>query len=247
MHSVLPASRRPRWRAAFVVATALFLVAAAGYVAGPARAASAQVQGFTLAKFNGNPNMNHARAKDASFVYIEATEGNRPNPHFNAAHAGAVVAKLVHGSFAIARPKESSGAAQAQYFVAHGGGWSPDGMNLPPALEVEANPTGSSCYDLSHHAMAAWITDFVNYVHQATSRYPVIMTTANWWLKCTGNLTSIGAQSPLLVLRWGASAGHLPAGWSRYTFWDHADAGPFPGEQVVFNGSTSALMSLAQG
>jgi len=230
-----------------VVATAFALLGAAAYVAGPAGAASSEVRGFTLAKFNGNPNMNHARAKGASFVYIEATEGNRPNPHFNAAHAGAVAAGLVRGAYAIARPKESSGTAQAQYFVAHGGAWSADGMTLPPGLEVEANPSGSSCYDLSHPAMAAWITDFVDYVHQATSRYPVIITTTNWWLKCTGNLSSIGAQSPLLVLRWGASAGHLPAGWSSYTFWDHADTGPLPGEQVVFNGANSALMSLANG
>lgn len=156
-------------------------------------------------------------------------------------------AGLYHGAVHIARPKDSSGAAQAQYFVAHGGEWSADGMTLPPALEAMANPSGPACYDLTQHAMAAWITDFSNYVHTATGRYPVIATTSSWWNQCTGNLTSPGANDPLWLLRWGSSPGQLPAGWKFYTIWDHADTGPTPGEQLIFNGDAASLKSLATG
>lgn len=207
--------------------------------------AASSPQGFVLYKFDGNPNMNHARAKGASFVYIEAAEGIRVNPHFNAAHSGAIAAGLYYGAFEVARPGESSGTAQAQYFVAHGGGWNNSGMELPGAVELEANPSGSSCYDFSQQALDSWIQDFATSYHGSTGRYPVIITTAGWWLRCTGNYATPGQNSPLMILRWGASPGHLPAGWSSYTFWDHADAGPLPGEQVLFNGDAAALAAFA--
>jgi GH25 family lysozyme M1 (1,4-beta-N-acetylmuramidase) len=209
----------------------------------PAQAATG-LPGFALPKYDGNPNMHQARARGANFVYIEAAEGNRANPHFNAAQAGAVAAGLVYGPYEVARPNESSGAAQAQYFVAHGGSWNNSGTVLPGAVELEANPSGSSCYDLSQHALDSWIQDFSNYYYSSTGRYPVIGTTAHWWQKCTGNYTAVGATDPLLILRWAASPGHLPSGWSSYTFWDHADNGPLPGEQVLFNGDAAALAAL---
>lgn len=210
----------------------------------PAQAAGG-LQGFALHKFDGNPNMGIARAKGAVFVYIEATEGFRPNPHFNAANAGAVAAGLFSGPLEVARPKESSGAAQAQYFVNHGGSWNDSGMVLPGALELEANPLGSSCYDLSQHALVSWIQDFSNFYESSTGRYPVIATTASWWNKCTGKSDAFAQTSPLFILRWNASPGTLFGGWSNYTFWDHADAGPLPGEQVLFNGDAAALTTLA--
>jgi GH25 family lysozyme M1 (1,4-beta-N-acetylmuramidase) len=210
----------------------------------PARAADG-LRGFALAKFNGNPNMHRARAKGATFVYIEATEGLRTNPHFNAAHAGAIAAGLFYGSYEVARPKGSSGTAQAQYFLSHGGSWNDSGMVLPGAVELDANPTGSSCYDLSQDAMVSWILDFSDFYHSNTGRYPVIATTAGWWHKCTGNSDAFAQTSPLLIFRWAASPGTLPGGWSDYTFWDDADAGPLPGEQVLFNGDAAALATFA--
>lgn len=209
----------------------------------PAQAATG-VRGFVIFRFNGNPNMNHARAKGAVFVYAEATEGNRTNPHFLAARARAVAAGLYFGPLQLARPNESSGASQAQYFVAHGGGWNNSGMELPGAFEVEANPLGSLCYGLSQQAWVTWIQDFSSDYHSRTGRYPVIVTTGNWWRQCTGN-TTVFTRSPLFILRWGASPGTLFGGWSTYAFWDHVDVGPLPGEQVVFNGDQTALEALA--
>ena len=243
------AAKRSAWRtrggfAAMLIAGFLgSLTVVAATV--PAQAAAGGLRGFALPKYGGNPNMNHARAKGAVFVYIEAAEGLRPNPHFNAAHAGAVNAGLFYGAYEVARPNESSGTAQAQYFVSHGGSWNNSGMVLPGAVELEANPSGSSCYDLSQPALVAWIQDFYNYYHNSTGRYPVIITTSGWWRKCTGNSDAFAQTSPLFILRWGASAGTLFGGWSNYAFWDHADVGPLPGEQVLFNGDHAALTTLA--
>jgi hypothetical protein len=35
--------------------------------------------------------------------------------------------------------------------------------------------------------------------------------------------------------------GTLPYGWRFHTFWQHDDAGAFPGDQNVFNGDANRL------
>ena len=104
--------------------------------------------------------------------------------------------------------------------------------------------------------MVSWIRDFVNTYRARTGRPPIIYTTTSWWVTCTGNNSGFGA-SPLWIARYGVSApGTLPAGWSElslfslfceewlervkglmmglgyYTFWQFADSGVFPGDQV---------------
>ena len=52
-------------------------------------------------------------------------------------YVGATNAGLIRGGYHFAHPDESSGATQANYFLAHGGGWSSDGITLPGALDIE--------------------------------------------------------------------------------------------------------------
>ena len=76
------------------------------------------------------------------------------SPTFNSQYTGATDAGLIRGSYHFAHPDESSGATQADYFLAHGGesaahavllsnsnpllgGWSADGITLPGALDIE--------------------------------------------------------------------------------------------------------------
>lgn len=56
---------------------------------------------------------------------------------FSSQYVGATNAGLIRGGYHFARPDVSSGAAQAKYFLAHGGGWSADGITLPGALDIE--------------------------------------------------------------------------------------------------------------
>jgi len=73
----------------------------------------------------------------------------------------------------------------------------------------------------------------------------VITTAVSWWNQCTGNFTACAQTSPLLILRCAASPGALFGGWSNYTFWDHADVGPLPGDRVLFNGDADAVAAFA--
>lgn len=187
------------------------------------------------------------------FAYIKATEGiSYRDPAFNGNYTGSYNAGMIRGAYHFALPDRSSGAAQADYFVSHGGGWSRDGKTLPPALDLEANPYGAYCYGLSQAGMSQWAADFSNEVQRLTSRFPVIYVGTSWWVTCTGNNPNFAAANPLFIPRYAASVGQLPAGWTFYTFWQYTDTGRTPGvngnvDLDTFNGSPDRLLALANG
>jgi len=206
----------------------------------------AQPKGIDVSNHQRNINWKTVIANGVSFVYIKATEGTSyKNPQFSSQYTAATNAGLIRGAYHFARPDVSSGAVQADYFVSNGGGWSGDGITLPGALDIEYNPYGEACYGLSAASMVSWIRDFSNTYHSRVGRYPVIYTTTDWWKTCTGNNAEFGSTNPLWIARYSSSPGTLPAGWSSYTFWQHADSGPSPGDQNYFNGDMAGLKRLA--
>nr|VWP02526.1 N/A [Ganoderma boninense] len=204
--------------------------------------------GIDVSSYQGNVNFATAKANGISFAYIKATEStDYIDPNFSADYESATNAGIIRGGYHFAHPDASSGATQAEYFIAHGGGWSSDGITLPGALDIEYNPSGNECYNLSQSAMVSWIKDFSNTYHSKTGVYPVIYTTTDWWTTCTGNSAAFGSTNPLWIAHYASSIGTLPAGWSYTTFWQYADSGPNPGDQDEFNGSLQGLKNLAKG
>ncbi|MBD0695972.1 hypothetical protein BG452_22365 [Streptomyces sp. CBMA123] len=214
----------------------------------PALLDAAQTPGLDVASYQGNVDWTTTAANGAQFAYVKATEGTSyTNPYFAQQYNGSYNAGLIRGAYHFALPDHSSGTAQANWFVDHGGGWSADGATLPPALDIEYNPYGASCYGLSQSAMVGWIRDFSNTVLNRTGRYPTIYTTTNWWSGCTGNYGGFGATNPLWIARYSSTAGTLPNGWGYQTFWQYSDSGTFPGDQDLFNGAADRLSALALG
>ena len=129
--------------------------------------------GIDVSDYQPNVNWNAVVHNGIKFVYIKATEATSVystyrsrlsvnlrcrfsayiSPTFNSQYIGATNVGLIRGSYHFAHPDESSGAAQANYFLAHGGesaahavlsnsnpllgGWSADGITLPGALDIE--------------------------------------------------------------------------------------------------------------
>ncbi|MEN3304895.1 MAG: hypothetical protein V7603_1097 [Micromonosporaceae bacterium] len=202
--------------------------------------------GPDVSGYQGNVAWSSVKSNGASFAYVKATEGTGyTNPYFAQQYTGSYNVGLIRGAYHFALPDRSTGAAQADYFLAHGGGWSRDGKTLPGALDIEYNPYGATCYGKSAASMVSWIASFVNQYHARTTRWPVLYTTTNWWVTCTGNSTAFAANDPLWIARYAASPGTLPAGWGFYTFWQYADSGTFPGDQNIFNGAADRLRAMA--
>jgi GH25 family lysozyme M1 (1,4-beta-N-acetylmuramidase) len=186
-------------------------------------------------------------APNIDFSYAKATEGTYyTNGDFANQYDGPYDYGVIRGAYHFAIPNNSGGTAQADYFIANGGGWSDDGLTLPGALDIEYNPYGAECYGLSQSSMVDWVADFVNEYASREGVYPIIYTTTDWWTTCTGNYSGFASEDPLWVANYSASAGGtLPAGWGYYTFWQYADSGSEPGDQDVFNGAYSQLKSFA--
>jgi GH25 family lysozyme M1 (1,4-beta-N-acetylmuramidase) len=215
--------------------------------AAPASAAGV-VYGMDVSGYQGNVNWSAAYANGARFTYIKATEGTGyTNPYFAQQYNGSYNVGMIRGSYHFARPNISAGSTQADYFIAHGGGWSGDGKTLPGAMDMEYNPyAGGTCYGLSKASMTAWILSFSNRYHSREGVYPVIYTSTSWWSQCVGN-SDFSSTNPLWVARYASAPGALPYAWGYYTFWQNADSGTFPGDQDRFNGSISQLQAIARG
>ncbi|WP_404320437.1 GH25 family lysozyme [Arthrobacter luteolus] len=206
----------------------------------------AGIQGMDVSSHQPSVNWNRAWNQGARFAYVKATESTTyKNPRFASQHSGAGSVGMYRGAYHFAIPtRDSSGAAQANYFVNNGGGWTADGRTLPPLLDIEYNPypeLGNTCYNFSAAQMVSWIRDFSNTVKARTGRLPMIYTTADWWNRCTGNSTAF-ADHPLHIARYStAGPGSMPAGWSTYNIWQYSSTGPFEGDSNVFNGNADVL------
>ncbi|WP_327287466.1 GH25 family lysozyme [Streptomyces sp. NBC_01198] len=223
----------------------------AGAVAGSGqalRAAAGTLKGLDVSAYQENINWASVAAGGASFAYVKATEGvDYTSGQFSKQYNGSAAAGLIRGAYHFALPDASSGSSQADYFVAHGGGWSDDGKTLPGALDIEYNPYGATCYGLSQSAMTSWITAFSSEYHAKTGRYPVVYSTRDWWSSCTGNSATPGRLDPLWIADYGGAPTPLPNGWSTYTIWQNAAGGTFPGDRDVFNGTAAGLAAFAHG
>ncbi|PFG48588.1 GH25 family lysozyme M1 (1,4-beta-N-acetylmuramidase) [Amycolatopsis sulphurea] len=209
--------------------------------------AADQLLGHDVSGHQGAVNWAGAASAGAKFVYIKATEGTGfVNPQFAQQYNGAYGAGIVRGSYHFARPDVSDGAAQAEYFLAHGGGWSADGKTLPGALDAEYNPYGETCYGKDAAGMVAWIKAFSETYRARTGRLPTIYTSTSWWKTCTGNSAAFGGN-PLWLARYNTKVGELPAGWGQQAIWQFANSGSLPGDQNWLNGTASALRNLAIG
>lgn len=209
-----------------------------GYMIGAASAAS--VQGFDISSYQPNVDFKSAYSNGARFVVIKATEGTSYiSSEFSEQYTGATEAGLIRGGYHFA--SYGNGASEAEYFLAHGGGWSDDGITLPGMLDLEGNCPGSASFTVNY------ISDFVDTYHSKTGRYPILYTSPSWWKECTGDSTKFSKDCPLMLASWGSSPQAAPGGWPFETIWQNADSYSAGGDSDIFNGDITQLKKLATG
>ncbi|MYW89554.1 lysozyme [Amycolatopsis rubida] len=206
--------------------------------------AEATTSGIDVSSYQGAVDWKSYWNQGKRFAYVKATEGTGyQNPDFTQQYNGSYNVGMIRGAYHYGRPDISGGAAQADYFVAHGGGWSKDGKTLPGTLDIEWGPS-SACYGLSQSAMVSWIKAFSDEYHKKTSRWPVIYTANSWWTQCTGNKGDFSSTNPLWVAAYASSPGALPYHWGFYTFWQYTST---PLDQDYFSAGIDRLKVLATG
>lgn len=197
-------------------------------------------------------NWPDVAAAGYTFTAIKASEATYyVNPYYasdaeQAARAGLFVMPY---AFANPFPAKDNGSARGQADMAArqlGSAAVPASQMLPLGLDIEPDPYAArqktnQCYGLSQAAMVRWIQQFMVEAQIKTGKKPVIYTTTAWWKACTGNSAAFGSY-PLWIASYGKSDPALPAGWSKYTFWQHTSEGAVPG----ITGSTTDEDYLAR-
>ncbi|MFE5711374.1 lysozyme [Streptomyces sp. NPDC056501] len=207
-----------------------------------------QTEGVDVSGHQGNVAWSTLWNSGVKWAYVKATEGTYyKNTYFTQQYNGSYNIGMIRGTYHFATPDTTTGAAQADYFVNNGGGWSADGRTLPGVLDIEWNPYGATCYGKTQAGMVTWIRDFLNRYKARTGRDAVIYTATSWWTQCTGNYSGFAATNPLWIARYAAAVGELPAGWQYYTMWQYTSSGPTVGDHNHFNGDYSRVQALANG
>ncbi|MBO0840099.1 MAG: lysozyme [Sciscionella sp.] len=234
--------------AAATTALTILPSSAAGNTAA-ARPQVSQTAGLDVSNYQGNVNWSSVKSHGAKFAYILATSStNFTNRYFAQQYNGSYKQNIIRGAYHFANPARSSGAAQADFFVRHGGGWSKDGRTLPGALDLENVGYEPFCYGLSKSSMGAWIRSFSNEYHKKTSRYPVIYTRTSWWDQCVSSAYDFHNTNPLWIANYNGTTKPLPYHWTVETIWQWAGHPvTFPGDQDRFNGDASRVRALANG
>jgi GH25 family lysozyme M1 (1,4-beta-N-acetylmuramidase) len=219
-----------------------------GVLGSPAGTRAAQTEGVDVSSHQGDVAWPTLWNSGVKWAYVKATEGTSYlNPKYGQQYNGSYDVGMVRGAYHFGTPDTSSGTAQADYFVDHGGSWTADGRTLPGVLDIEWNPYGDSCYGRTPAQLVAWIRDFTERYEARTGRAAVIYTSTSWWKQCTGNADGFGATNPLWIARYASTPGTLPAGWSRYTMWQYTSTGPTVGDHDRFNGTPDQLAEFAGG
>ncbi|MEU7071490.1 lysozyme [Streptomyces narbonensis] len=207
-----------------------------------------QTEGVDVSSHQGNVAWSTLWNSGVRWAYVKATEGTYyKNTYFTQQYNGSYDIGMIRGTYHFATPDTTTGAAQADYFVNNGGGWSKDGKTLPGVLDIEWNPYGATCYGKTQSGMVTWIRDFLNRYKYRTGRDAVIYTATSWWTQCTGNYSGFATTNPLWIARYASTVGELPAGWQYYTMWQYTSTGPTVGDHNRFNGDYSRVQALANG
>lgn len=210
------------------------------------------VEGVDVASYQGK-HVPWAAMKKAGvrFAFVKATEAaGYSNPYRATQVSEARQAGLLVGTYHFARPDRSNGVAQARYFLANGGRWSPDGKTLPGVLDLEAS-AGDGCYGKKPDELRRWTKSFLDTYKAATGKDAIIYTSTSWWNRCMGAGTQF-RDNPLWIARYNTpSAGEIPGEWKTRLIWQYTDKGSFKGapgpyDRNRFNGTESELRALAR-
>jgi len=235
-----------RWWALMLVAvTAMAFVFTSQVVAAP------QTPGIDVSNFQGNVDWNEVSASGEKFAFVLATDGiSFSSPTFNAQYSGAKNAGLFRGAYHFARPGESGPETQVNRFL-DVVGYDNDGRSLPPVVDMENNPDGAQCYELTNTQMISWVQGFLRTVKERTGMDGIIYTSRSFWQACTGNSAAFTAF-PLWIAEYGVSQPELFGSWPYYSFWQYTNTGSVPGvdgnvDRNWWNGSAEDLQRLATG
>lgn len=197
-----------------------------------------QIQGIDVSDHQKTVDWNAVQKAGKVFAFIKATDGiTWTDPEFAANWSGAKAAGLLRGAYHFYETNDDP-AEQARNFLS---AVPLEPGDLPPVVDIEATKSGQSAAQIVKD-LQTWL----DVVEQATGRVPILYTNPSYWDSLG---TSAFGRYPLWIAEYGVSTPKLPAGWTRWTFWQLSESGTVAGisgsvDLDVFNGTLAELQAL---
>lgn len=203
-------------------------------------APGATVQGIDVSTWQGNIDWRKVKQSGKQFAFIRVSDGlTHHDQHFAANWAHAKQAGLIRGAYQFFRPSQDP-IRQADLLV-HAVGHLGAG-DLPAVVDVEVGD------GTPHATIIAHLHKWLDRVEHGTGRRPIIYTAGGLWpsLGSTHGFTGY----PLWVANYGARCPYMPAGWTKWAFWQFSSTDRVSGvsgfvDANVFNGTLAQLKTLA--
>jgi lysozyme len=197
-------------------------------------------QGADVSKYQADFNWKGAGVK---FGYARVSDGTTYiDSWFEANWQKMKDAGVLRGAYQYFRPGQSA-TAQADMMVKKVGKLGTG--DLPCVIDVEAADGQSAA------TIASKVQTWLDLVEQGTGKRPVIYTGPYFWQDKVGS-TAFG-KYPLWIAHYGTTCPLIPAGWSKWTFWQYCDGNTQycsngkGWDRDVFNGTSAELQAFAGG
>jgi lysozyme len=169
---------------------------------------------------NGSVDFQAVKRAGYVGVYIKAVEGATYHDKlFQEHYKAAKAAGLPVGAYGFARPRTSSGVAEADALVA--AMKSAGHFDLPPMLDME------DAGGLSKSSLAKWIHAWMDRMKVKTGRVPILYTYTAF---AEEHLDTSLSVYPLWIADYrNIAAPPNVAGWTRWLLWQYTETGQIPG------------------
>jgi lysozyme len=206
--------------------------------------------GIDVSHHQGKVDWRQVKRSGISFAFIRVSDGATiPDRQFGRNWRQARKHAVLRGAYQYFRVEEDP-VEQAELLLSRVLPLLPG--DLPPAVDVEAAHP-----DIGPVEYAARLRRWIEHVHTATGRAPLVYTRKNFWDRYLGN-TGLGEECRLWVAHYDVEDPALPDEWQKWTFHQFSDSGNGAGQQRVkgvngpvdlnrFNGKRGALRQLALG
>lgn len=195
------------------------------------------VKGIDVSAYQATIDWTKVAGDGVKFAFIRASDGTGTNDSYFAANwEKSRAAGILHGAYQYFRPNQDV-AAQAQLLLSKMGTLQDD--DLPPVIDVE------TAGGLSATQVAAKVKQWIDIVHTATGRTPIIYTGFYFWRDSVGDPNM--STSPLWHAQYtSASCPTIAPAWADWTFWQYTSSGTIAGisggvDTNRFNGTFDQL------
>jgi len=196
--------------------------------------------GIDVSHHNGKLDWSAIAAAGVMFAYAKASEGDTfKDPQFATNVLGAVTEDIRFGAYHFFRP-EILPARQVDAFCEALMNEAlvnevPMRMILPPALDLEETFPIDKWNGITPAYRASCALQWLEGVEQRLGVRPILYVRAGWLDRMIPDVTELLPYELWIAHYTDLASPRLPAGWTKWKYWQYTDKGTLPGVAGTFD------------